>query len=127
MDYVEGLSVEQIISYNESAGAKMQLSFISGILKSVLEAVKYLHSIHIIHRDIKGANILVATNGNVKLADYGLSTQAGRCMDQCGTLCFMAPEDIKGMRYTKANDIWSLGVTGVEMVNNDKPYYEVIL
>jgi p21-activated kinase 1 len=125
MDYVEGLSVEQIIEYNVSAGSKMQLSFISGILKSVLEAVKYLHSIHIIHRDIKGANILVGTNGDVKLADYGLSTQAGRCMDQCGTLCFMAPEVIKGMRYTKAIDIWSLGMTAVEMVNNDKPYYEV--
>jgi serine/threonine protein kinase len=125
MEYVKGLSVEMITDYSKFTGAKMPTNFISAILKGVVHALKYLHTMNIIHRDVKGGNILVATNGNVKLVDYGLSTVEGHCMQTCGTLCFMAPEVVQGIPYTKAVDIWSLGMTAVEMLNNDDPYREV--
>jgi tRNA A-37 threonylcarbamoyl transferase component Bud32 len=125
MDYVEGLNVERITDCYDHLGLRMKTNFISAILKGVLQALIYLHGLDVIHRDVKGANVLVGTNGNVKLADFGLSTQEGRCMAQCGTFLYMAPEVIKGQRYTKNIDIWSLGMTAVEMVNNDKPYSEM--
>ena len=125
MDYVEGLSVAKITDYNKFSGAKMPTRFISAILKGVLEALKYLHGMDIIHRDVKGENILVATNGYVKLVDYGLSIKEGHCIKPCGTLRFMAPEVFQGIPYTTAIDIWSLGMTAVQMLNNDHPYREV--
>ena len=81
--------------------------------RQILEGVAYLHDNRIVHRDIKGANILRDSNGNIKLADFGASKRlqtirSGRSglKSVHGTPYWMSPEVIKGEPYTDRADIW---------------------
>ncbi|XP_078360149.1 mitogen-activated protein kinase kinase kinase 2-like [Oculina patagonica] len=95
--------------------------------KQILEGVSYLHAENIIHRDIKGANVLLDRVGNVKLGDFGLSKiiqKIGSKTDlisHCGTPHWMAPEIIQGKGYGRKADIWSVGCTVVEMLTGRPP------
>ena len=97
------------------------------VLKKTLEGLSYLHERNIIHRDIKSDNLLMNCKGDIKLADFGYAVQlttevAGR-VSKVGTVCWMAPELIKGARkYTTKIDIWSLGIFAMEMADGDPPY-----
>jgi serine/threonine protein kinase len=87
----------------------------------ILEGLEYLHAHNIIHRDIKGANILVDRDGVCKLSDFGgakimaeeinLKKNSFR-----GTPNWMAPETVKRLEYTRYSDIWSVGCTIIEML-----------
>uniref|UniRef100_A0A6B2LD03 Protein kinase domain-containing protein n=1 Tax=Arcella intermedia TaxID=1963864 RepID=A0A6B2LD03_9EUKA len=110
-------------------GCVLTESQIAYCILNVLQAVQFLHSRNRIHRDIKVDNILLTTAGDVKLADFGtavqLTFQRLRRNTVAGTPYYMAPELIQRLPYKHSVDIWSLGITIMELVNGKPPYYEL--
>ncbi|XP_024589533.1 mitogen-activated protein kinase kinase kinase kinase 1 isoform X3 [Neophocaena asiaeorientalis asiaeorientalis] len=109
--------------------SELQISY---VCREVLQGLAYLHSQKKIHRDIKGANILINDAGEVRLADFGISAQIGatlaRRLSFIGTPYWMAPEvaavALKG-GYNELCDIWSLGVTAIELAELQPPLFDV--
>ena len=123
LEYVENGSLHQMVKQSGKMGEHLVFIFV----KQILEGLAYLHNQGIIHRDIKGANLLLTKNGIVKLADFGYSilNDKNKVNSIVGTACFMAPEVIeqKGNISPKC-DIWSLGCTIVQLLTTKPPYYE---
>ncbi|KAG2225880.1 hypothetical protein INT45_006576 [Circinella minor] len=89
-----------------------------------LKGLIYLHSKGFLHRDVKCENLLLGNNGEVKLADFGLSARVARGnRDRLGTTKWMAPEVIREEYYDEKIDLWSLGITVIEMMDRVPPHY----
>ncbi|KAL7714824.1 Serine/threonine protein kinase 3/4 [Entamoeba marina] len=103
-------------------------SHIAFVARETNEALRYLHSFHRVHRDIKSDNILINHLGEIKLADFGVSAQLTKKKSKrntiVGTPYWMAPEVIKGMDYDTHADVWSLGIMCREMMEGYPPYMD---
>ncbi|XP_062867296.1 serine/threonine-protein kinase 10 [Trichomycterus rosablanca] len=104
------------------------------ICKQMLEALVYLHSMKIIHRDLKAGNVLLTLDGDVKLADFGVSAKNTKTLQRrdsfIGTPYWMAPEVVmcettKDAPYDYKADIWSLGITLIELAQIEPPHHEL--
>lgn len=101
--------------------------------KQILEGLSYLHDNHILHRDLKGANLLVDSTGHhLRIGDFGTAarlvsqtTVSGEFQGQLlGTIPFMAPEVLRGERYGRSCDVWSVGCCMIEMASSKPPWKE---
>jgi serine/threonine-protein kinase OSR1/STK39 len=132
MPYMDRGSALHVMSQMKSSAARaagLSESWVKYILCEVLKGIQYLHDQKLIHRDIKAGNILLNSNGEVKIADFGVSTfmqEKGQDRDHAtfvGTVCWMAPEVMEQMNgYAYPADVWSIGITALELVKGYAPY-----
>ncbi|KAI9290559.1 Pkinase-domain-containing protein [Neoconidiobolus thromboides FSU 785] len=127
LEYVPGGSVSgQLNDYGPFKETLIQV-----YVKQILVGLSFLHSQNIVHRDIKGGNILVDNKGIVKITDFGvskklqeevLSSLTNQRTSLQGSIYWMAPEVIKQTHYTIKADIWALGCLVIEMLTGKHPY-----
>uniref|UniRef100_A0A093XD61 mitogen-activated protein kinase n=1 Tax=Talaromyces marneffei PM1 TaxID=1077442 RepID=A0A093XD61_TALMA len=134
LEYVPGGSIAEMLKqYNT-----FQEPLIKNFVRQILAGLSYLHSRDIIHRDIKGANILVDNKGGIKISDFGISkrVEASAMLGSSavsgrghlhrpslqGSVYWMAPEVVRQTAHTKKADIWSLGCLVVEMFIGAHPF-----
>jgi serine/threonine protein kinase len=129
LEFVPGGSIASLLSKFGPFAERV----ISVYTRQILEGLEYLHRNQIMHRDIKGANILVDNAGCVKLADFGASRQLADLVtmesgfkSMKGTPYWMAPEVIKQTGHGRQADIWSVGCTTVEMATAKPPWSEYV-
>ena len=108
----------------KARGGRIGEKVIIKLAGSIIHGLEYLHERRIIHRDVKPSNILVTRDGHFKLCDFGVS---GELIDSVagtftGTSSYMAPERIQGRPYTVSSDVWSLGITILELAMNRFPF-----
>jgi len=125
LEYVENGSLSDIVTRFGSFSETLCAVYISQVLKGL----KYLHKQGVIHRDIKGANILTTKDGQVKLADFGIAVRKSDSgaddIDVCGTPYWMAPEIIQMTGLTTACDIWSVGCVVIELLQGQPPFFDL--
>ncbi|XP_051265101.1 serine/threonine-protein kinase PAK 6b [Dicentrarchus labrax] len=122
MEYLQGGALTHIVS--ETRLSEEQTAT---VCEGVLQALSYLHSQGVIHRDIKSDSILLTLDGRIKLSDFGFCAQISKDIPKrkslVGTPYWMAPEVISKTPYGTEVDVWSLGIMVVEMVDGEPPYF----
>ena len=122
MEYMEGGPLTDLVDTRKINWSEPHIAY---VCKQILMALAFLHRQHRLHRDIKSDNILVDYDGRVKLADFGfaigLTEERDKRQSVVGTPYWMAPELIRGLPYDAKVDVWSLGITAIEMCEGEPP------
>mmetsp|Transcript_6394 Transcript_6394/g.15833 ORF Transcript_6394/g.15833 Transcript_6394/m.15833 type:complete len:381 (-) Transcript_6394:240-1382(-) len=126
MDYCEGGDLSERIKKNRQSGRYFpQDQILRWFTQSVL-ALKYIHDMHILHRDLKSGNFFLSKSGNIKMGDFGiakvLECTAACAQTQIGTPYYLSPEICHGKPYAWGSDIWSMGCILYEMCANRVPF-----
>ncbi|KAH8078832.1 MAP kinase kinase kinase [Aureococcus anophagefferens] len=125
-EWVPGGSIDSLLA---KFGGTFADSITKRYAEETLKGLAYLHEHRIVHRDIKGGNVLVTEGGRAKLADFGTSMMMagetagdGGAETLCGTPYFMAPEVMKGDTYGRKSDVWSVGGLLLQMAGGEPPW-----
>jgi serine/threonine protein kinase len=129
MEFCGGGSLQDIYHAQASPLNELQIAF---VCRETLQGLDYLHQRNKMHRDIKGANILLTDNGDVKLADFGIAAQLTQTLVKrksfIGTPYWMAPEVAAVERkggYNHQCDIWAVGITAIELAEMQPPMFDL--
>lgn len=124
MEYCEGGSMTDLI---EASSGQIPEDCIKAVCASIVLGLEYLHGVaSVCHRDIKCGNVLLTNDGHVKLADFGVSAELSNTLNKrktvVGSPYWMAPEVIEESHYDGRADVWSLGITAIEMAEGAPPH-----
>jgi serine/threonine protein kinase len=122
LEYMNLGSLEQFLSKKKT----MSEPFIASVAFQMLWGLSYLHHERILHRDIKPGNVLIGSDGAVKLCDFGLASLSEQSLNTTvvGTTRYMAPERLRAKPYGRPSDIWSLGLVILECITGKIPWKE---
>jgi TolB-like protein/Tfp pilus assembly protein PilF/predicted Ser/Thr protein kinase len=132
MECVEGKTLSRLIPPGEGLPLEQAL----GYATQIADGLAHAHDRGVVHRDLKSANVVIASDGRVKILDFGVARRAdeGRCLDDtqtmtasaegamAGTPLYMAPEVLRGEAADVRSDIWAFGVTLYEMAAGERPF-----
>jgi len=126
IEFMDGGNVADLVEKFKGVGLKDERQ-LAKIGLQMLNGLNYLHrQHHQVHRDLKPANVLLNKQGQVKITDFGISSQLDStnafCSTFVGTACYMAPERLNGGSYSYAADIWSFGLIMLELALGSYPY-----
>eukprot|EP01135_Chromosphaera_perkinsii_P009416 Nk52_evm92s1737 gene=Nk52_evmTU92s1737 len=131
LEFCDGGGMDDVYAELESPLSELQIRC---VMRQMLEALRYVHEQKVVHRDIKAGNILLTGSGVVKLADFGVSAKNKSTLQRrdtfIGTPYWMAPEVIRcetlvDQPYDSKCDIWSLGITAIELAEMNPPLHEM--
>ena len=129
MEYAAAGTLEHLIEAQVEAKTALRTIAVHVWLYQLASALQIVHEANILHRDIKTSNILLTAAGDIKLADFGLAKRIDEGANMslmaethCGTLIYLAPERARGERYSKASDVWGVGVVLYEMLTLRYPF-----
>ncbi len=130
MEYIEGKELKDIIGRNHVGAEYIQPIQMNEVINYAIQIAEGLDAAHkkdIVHRDIKSSNIMITTDGKVKIMDFGLAKVRGgsnltKIDTTLGTIAYMSPEQTKGDEVDQHTDIWSFGVVLYEMLTGDLPF-----
>lgn len=126
LEFMDGGDLRGLIEAQKASGHHFEVHFARRILAAIGGALDYVHSIGVLHRDVKPANVLLARHAQrIKLADFGIAKlleTSRHAKSVVGTPYYLSPEIIAGKAYAEASDAWSLGVVVYEVVALHRPF-----